>query len=67
MSLHPDLDTLEKLLKTHDWTYQYSDDHRAWKRGNEQAEEIRRQMNICCGLGLDNIAQELYNKHKFEC
>ncbi len=64
MSIHPDLSTLEKLLKTHDWYYQYSDDHRYWKKGNEESNEIRRQMNICCGLGLDSIANELYNKHK---
>ena len=66
MSIHPDLDTLEKLLKTHDWTYQYSDDHRVWSKGNEQSKEIHRQMNICCGLGLDTVANELYNKHKPE-
>lgn len=66
MSIHPDLDTLETLLKTHDWTYNYSDDHRAWKKGNEQADEIRRQMDICCGLGLDTVARELYNKHRPE-
>jgi hypothetical protein len=64
MSIHPDLDTLEQLLKTHDWTYQYSDDHRAWSKGNDQATEISRQMSICCGLGLDTVANELYNKHK---
>jgi hypothetical protein len=66
MSIHPDLDTLETLLKTHDWTYNYSDDHRAWKKGNEQSDEIRRQMDICCGLGLDTVARELYNKHRPE-
>ncbi len=66
MSIHPDLDTLETLLKTHDWTYNYSDDHRAWKKGNEQSDEICRQMDICCGLGLDKIANELYNKYRPE-
>ena len=64
MSIHPDLDTLEQLLKTHDCEYQYSDDHRAWSKGNDQATEISRQMSICCGLGLDTVANELYNKHK---
>ena len=64
MSIHPDLTTLESLLKTHDWYYRYSDDHRVWSKGREQADEIQRQLSICCGLGLDAIAQELYNKYQ---
>lgn len=63
MSIHPDLSTLEKILQTHDWYFDYSDDHRAWQRGRDQRDEIRRQMDICCGLGLDKIANELYNKY----
>ena len=63
MSIHPDLTTLETLLKQHDWYYQYSDDHRMWKRGKAEAEEIRRQRDICCGAGFDNVAKELYNKY----
>jgi len=64
MSIHPDLTTLESLLKTHDWFYQYSDDHRVWKKGRDQEDEIRRQKDICCGLGLDSVANELYNKYR---
>lgn len=63
MSIHPDLTTLETLLKQHDWYYQYSDDHRVWQRGQAHAEEIRRQRDICCGAGFDHIAEELYNKY----
>jgi hypothetical protein len=29
------------LLARHDWTYQMSDDHRAWTRGSDQAEQIQ--------------------------
>ena len=46
---HPDLEYLENLLSKHDWYYEYSDDHRAWSKGRDQAEEIRRQSDICCG------------------
>ena len=28
-------------LKAHDWTYDYSDDHRVWQRGSKEADEIR--------------------------
>lgn len=30
----------ESLCRTHDLTYQYSDDHRVWKQGIEAYEEI---------------------------
>tara|TARA_Y100000385_G_scaffold287967_1_gene353413 strand:- start:1688 stop:1891 length:204 start_codon:yes stop_codon:yes gene_type:complete len=63
VSIHADLDTLEQLLKKHDWYFDYSDDHRAWQRGRDQRDEIRRQMDICCGLGLDKFAKDLYNYH----
>lgn len=62
--MHPDLNTLEKLLKTHDWYYNYSDDHSVWKRGTEARDEIRRQMDICCGLGLGEIADAMYKKYQ---
>ena len=29
------------MLKSHDWTYEYSDDHRMWQRGSDEAGEIR--------------------------
>lgn len=31
-----------QLLKNHDWTYEYSDDHSQWRRGREQWAEIAR-------------------------
>jgi hypothetical protein len=33
--------TLEELLKTHDWTFDFSDDHSVWTRGNEERERLR--------------------------
>jgi len=64
MSNHPDLLQLKTLLQSYDWTYMYSDDHRAWTKGQNQADEIRRQMDICCGLGLSIEANALYEEHK---
>jgi hypothetical protein len=29
-----------KLLKAHDWTYHYSDDHSVWKKGTETAQQL---------------------------
>ena len=33
--------TLENLLKSHDWTFDFSDDHSVWTRGNEERERLR--------------------------
>ncbi len=64
--MHPDLNTLERLLKSHDWYYEYSDDHKVWQRGRDQRDEIRRQQDICCGLGLGEIAQQMVEKYSKE-
>jgi hypothetical protein len=33
--------TFENLLKSHDWTFDFSDDHSVWTRGNEERERLR--------------------------
>lgn len=35
-----------KALSFHDWTYMYSDDHRAYTKGREQMEEIQRAKKV---------------------
>jgi len=30
------------LLKVHDWSFNYSDDHRHWQKGRDQLEHIQR-------------------------
>ena len=61
---HPDLEYLENLLSKHDWYYEYSDDHRVWRKGRDEAEEIRRQTDICCGLGLSAEAEIIKEKYR---
>ena len=61
---HPDLDVLENLLSTHDWYYMYSADHSVWQKGTDNASEIRRQVDICCGLGLSKEANEMYERYQ---
>ena len=29
------------MLRNHDWTYNYTDDHRVWKRGQQQHDRIQ--------------------------
>ena len=60
---HPDLEYLENLLSRHDWYYHYSDDPKVFAKGRDQAEEIHRQTDICCGLGLSKQAELLRKKY----
>lgn len=36
----PELAELEKMLQSHDWTYEYSDDYRYWSRGSQEMDAI---------------------------
>jgi len=37
----PDHENYIKLLKSHDWYYDYSDDHSVWKRGVAARDRLR--------------------------
>jgi hypothetical protein len=54
---------LESLLKTHDWTYFMSDDHRAYRRGADHHQEIISLMNQLKNLGYGEKAKELYSMY----
>lgn len=51
---------LEGLLRTHDWTYQYSDDHRAWTKGNNESQAIRLLRQKCAAAGLEAEATAMF-------
>ena len=51
------LDEFEYLLKTFDWSYQYSDDHGVWRRGRAHAEAIANKFKE-----LNDHSLELYKK-----
>ena len=36
-----DLQEFYDLLKRHDWSFNYSDDHRQWQRGRDQLNHIQ--------------------------
>ena len=40
----PDLKTFFKMLRIHDWYFSMSDDHRVWKSGQNEHDQI---MAIC--------------------
>jgi hypothetical protein len=53
----------EEMLKTHDWTYGWSDDFSVWKRGSAQRKKINAMKKELEESGLDNEAKELYEKY----
>ena len=36
--------SLDKMLESHDWTYQYSDDHSWYKKGNKERNTIHNKI-----------------------
>lgn len=57
------LEDLEKALRNHDWTYQYSDDPTWYRRGADEARDIERMMSDLTQAGLAAEAAALYAKH----
>lgn len=61
--LPPVLLELQALLEKHDFTYSYSDDHRAWQRGEESMQDIRFVTSKADEIGLGLAATELWDKY----
>jgi hypothetical protein len=53
------LEELDALIARHDLTFEYSDDHRAWKRGSESLAEIRR---VAKEFPREQVV-EIWNRH----
>ncbi len=60
------LELLEQMLKTHDWFYHFSDDHRYYIKGRDSAQRIRVMMERLEELGLKTEANELYTNYRPE-
>jgi len=58
---NPLLELLEMKVKSHDWYYQYSDDHRMWVKGKDQRHVIDNMMRDLFAKGLEVEAVEIYN------
>ena len=56
-------DKLIDLLKYHDWTYEYSDDYRAYEWGYNNKIEIDRELER---LGRDDQSLKIYEDAKPE-
>ena len=49
------------LLKRHDWSYNYSDDHRVWQKGQDESNMIR---HILDGNSRDEKYRNLYERYR---
>tara|TARA_R100000808_G_scaffold2572_1_gene10033 strand:+ start:1677 stop:2144 length:468 start_codon:yes stop_codon:yes gene_type:complete len=69
--------TFENLLKSHDWTFDFSDDHSVWTRGNEErsrlrslaltlgehdAERVSHLWNALCPMGFERSTESFEPK-----
>ena len=51
------LTTLAQLLARHDWTYEYSDDHSQWKRGQRERDAINAEQKRLIHEGLVTVEE----------
>lgn len=56
---------LEKLLKSHDWYYEFSDDYTAYTRGRGERSAINQEQKRLIDSGLATVeeVQELTQKY----
>ena len=50
-----------RLLQRHDWSYNYSDDHRVWQRGQDESNMIQ---HILRGNSRDEKYRNLYERYR---
>ena len=53
--------SLDKMLESHDWTYEYSDDHRYWKKGSNERDVIHDKIKELGGFNKEIINK--WNKY----
>ena len=63
INMNTKLKTLEKLLKNHDWFYQYSDDYSVYERGDRESNIINEVINALKDAGFGKEADDLYDKY----
>ena len=61
-----EMDLFEVMLQKHDWTYHYSDDHRYYTKGRDEAHKILIMMERLEEAGQGDQAKELYEKYRPE-
>ena len=55
------IDILRSLLEKHDWYYNYSDDSRYFRKGEDELKEIRRLVLLLGDEGDNLFKEHLHN------
>ena len=58
-----DLSDLEKLLRSHDWYFEYSDDSKVWNNGKANRDKIFSLMNKLKSDGYEREAVTIWKKN----
>jgi len=63
--MNESLVVLEKLLRSHDWYFDYSDDYSVWKKGMAERSSINTEQKRLIDSGLATVeeVQELTQKY----
>ena len=63
--MNESLVVLEKLLRSHDWYFDYSDDYSVWKKGMAERAAINQEQKRLISNGLATVeeVQELTQKY----
>lgn len=63
--MNESLEILEKLLKSHDWYFDYTEDFSVWKKGMAQRDAINQEQKrlINNGLATEEEVQKLIEKY----
>ena len=59
--MNPLLEVFEQKCKSHDWFYEYSDDHSVWQRGKDERYVINEMLKKLFDEGFKDQAIEVYN------
>jgi len=63
--MNENLVNLERLLQFHDWSYEFSDDHRVWKRGVAERDNINMEQKRLITSGLATVEEVLELTQKY--
>ena len=63
--MNENLVNLDRLLQFHDWQYEFSDDHRVWKRGVAERDSINQEQKRLIDSKLATVEEVLELTHKY--
>ena len=54
----------KEACRSHDWFYNYSDDHRVWQKGSQESARISAMLKELKEHGLEEEANKIYDEHR---